>query len=306
MRTLASIEMQGLIPGDDILVIGDAYDKVTAALVDLFGPLFRYIAIKQTRDWGHSQCNYGLKHVRGDWVIGQDDDDIFLPRAFDEMRLIANMIDSPRPIIGRVMTPHLGILWREPLTEPLDGHCLVLPNDKSKQGTFGLQYAGDQDWMRTSLMHYDAVAWADRVWAFTRPNWTLWARNYKHTEGVDGAPDQWVWHFHRPLNPAWEPTACASLTMYKDGDHMCAKLLQSVPLSFEEVAEIAEFTSYAGQGDDVWFVAGADQPVVEAGFLARGYVPHQITSTYRDYIHTWPPTSRYGPVQGLVGPGTSP
>ena len=88
-RTLASILYQkaGV---EDVLVVGDGFDLATRDLVEFYAdePFrlpCRYVATAKTRDWGHSQVNYGLQHVRGDYVTNQDDDDIYLPRAIEEV-----------------------------------------------------------------------------------------------------------------------------------------------------------------------------------------------------------------------------
>ena len=173
VRTVHSIKTQRLIPGDDILIVGDGHDEWTHNYIKSVGPPFRYIAIPQTRDWGHSQDNYGMQNVGGDVIVAQDDDDIFAPRAFEEIRQA--VIQYPnRPIMARVKTPFLGVLWTQPAVPPFDGHCLIIPNNKEKLGYWGPQYDGDQDYMRTSVEPYSGCGWLDKVLSITRPTWKLW------------------------------------------------------------------------------------------------------------------------------------
>lgn len=291
-RTLNSIKAQGLEPGDDILIVGDGFHKPTAGLVEMMGPPFRYIATTKTRDWGHSQFNYGVQHVRGDWVTGQDDDDIYLPRAFDSMREIV-ATGEPRVILGRVMSPYLGILWTEPQREPLDGHCILVPNDKKKLGCCGVEYAGDQVWIQTSLAAYESYTWADRVWTLTRPVWQLWCFRV----------NEYLWHFHRTKDGLWDTSPTFWLHLEPAGDHMRANYGVTSPEcapTMPEACELAEFAAYAGQGSDVWFEHHGtyQDEMIAPGLLATGYVEHESTATFKDYTHTWPPR-RFVPDESL-------
>ena len=283
LRTLNSIEHQGLIPGDDVIVVGDGYHQPTKELVELMGPPFRYVATTRTRDWGHSQVNYGLQKVGGDWVIIQDDDDVFLPRAFDEARTIIEKLESPRPIIGRVMTPYLGILWKEPGAEPLDGHCLVVPNNKEKLGYFGLEYAGDQKWLASNLAAYDTYTWADRIWTLTRPKEKLWPRRVQ----CSGAC---AWTFHQDQEGVWTGQAMATLTLVRplDDDRWSARLSYKWAEP-EELREIVEFAAWAGQGTDVWFKVDPLQVDLIDALHEAGYEMHEVTGHYMDFVFEWPP-----------------
>jgi len=283
LRTLNSIKAQGLEPGDDILIVGDGFHKPTAAIVEMMGAPFRYVATAQTRDWGHSQNNWGIQNVKGDWVIMQDDDDIFLPRAFDTMREVIAR-GGPRVIIGRVMTPYRGILWSAPQVEPLDGHCPLVPNDKKKLGHYGLEYAGDQVWIRTNLEAYDSYSWADRVWTLTRPVWQLWC--FRVSESL--------WHFHRSSGIIWETSPTFWLHLEQAEGHMRANygvIPPEVAPTMSEACELSEFAAYAGQGSDVWFECDDtfQGESLAQGLIATGFELHQNTPTFKDYTHAWPP-----------------
>lgn len=287
LRTMYSILMQGLEPGDDVIIVGDGHHQPTADLVTMMGPPFRYVATTRTRDWGHSQVNYGIEHVKGDYVVIQDDDDIFLPRAFDEMRLIISKLESPRPIIGRVKTPYLGILWTGPRVEPLDGHCLVIPNDKKKLGYFGLEYAGDQKWLATNIDAYEVYSWADRVWTLTRPTWKMWA--------LQRQPNVWV--FYRDEGGAPSAVAEAWLQLKIEDEHVrvFCNVLNPKGLSSEECCELAEFASWAGQGNDTWFEFNENQNMIHA-LNTMGYQFHQELYPKRlEFTHDWPPHTFYSP-----------
>lgn len=278
--------MQGLIPGDDILVVGDGYHEPTKRIVEMFGPPFRYVATRQTRDWGHSQANYGLQNVKGDYIIAQDDDDIFLPRAFDEVRDIVSKFSVPHPIIGRVMTPFLGILWSAPGVEPLDGHCLVIPNDKKKVGYFGIEYEGDQKWLRAALESYDDYTWADRIWSLTRPKFTLWPRLTKDPNTMDRC----YWTFHRTDRGIWAEEPAIRLYMrwdsFSDDQHWDASIQRlDKTTTLDEVEEVVQFAAWAGQGNNVR-VCNPEDGVISRAALRSGYkiVPYSF-----NYEYAWPP-----------------
>ncbi len=296
LRTLNSILYQGLEPDDDVLIVGDGYHKATAELVEFLGWPFRYVATEKTRTWGHDQINYGLKHVQGDWLLLQDDDDIFCPRAFDEARDIIMKLDSPRPVMGRVMSPYLGILWKAPATEPLDGHCLLVPNDKAKLGYVGLQYAGDQDWIQSNLKAYDAISWADRIWSYTRPEGTLWPKlweSFPHSRGQVSA-----WSFHHDVDGFWDSEPAADLIMARqDKDYWLARLTTRKALSLTEYREIVEFATQAGQGSDVWFKLHPSQRTLIMALVAAQYELHSLTDNEAEYVFEWPPKRFEPPVK---------
>src|SRR6267143_6907172 len=83
---LQTISQQTLIESDEILIIGDGQQKEVEAQVEAIGSPFRYIEGPYTNDWGHSQINRGLQLAQADWVAYTDDDDGFLPRAFEVVR----------------------------------------------------------------------------------------------------------------------------------------------------------------------------------------------------------------------------
>lgn len=290
LRTINSLLYQGLEPGDDVLVVGDGYHEPTDRLVTSFGAPFRYVATKRTRDWGHSQVNYGLKRVGGDWVIIQDDDDVFLPRAFDEIRTIVAHLDEPKPLIGRVMTPYLGILWREPMSEPLDGHCIVVPNDKEKLGYMGLEYAGDQVWIASNLRAYETYTWADRIWTLTRPTAKLWPRLMR------SGPNSAMWLFRRDDGGIWgEAIINLAMSRGADDDHWSARMsFAQESVTEAELREVAEFAAWAGQGSDVWLTARDRQIEIDAlhntGYQLHRFIPRE-GAREAEFIFEWPPHS---------------
>lgn len=309
-RTLHSISYQGLQEGDDIVIVADGHHEPTMHLVEAFGPPFRYEATKRTRTWGHDQLNHGVKLVGGDLLIYQDDDDIFAPRAFDEVRRLGERFPGV-PFLGRVKTPFLGLLWQK--AEPnalLDGHCLVVPNNKEKLGYFTREYAGDQAWIKSNLEQYEEVYWADRVWTLTRPSWRLFpfiatqsmldgpiGQNFTREIGerLDGLLErplnglnEWTWIFHPPHDVhSSDPVAC--IRMYQDDERMRAAI-SIVPGSEYYADELVEFLAWAAQGLPVWtYTLENDYELIES-MIKKGYERHAKWQNRVEYIHEWPPT----------------
>lgn len=310
-RTLRSIAYQGLQQGDDILIVGDGFHQATKDLVDAFGSPFRYVATRATHDWGHSQLSWGVKRVKGDVLIYQDDDDIFLPRAFEEIRRLMSEFPA-KPLIGRVKTPYRGLLWAKPGLETLlDGHCIVVPNNKEKLGYFTADYLGDQCYISTCLDYYDGMNWADRVWTLTRPTWKMFPRRVDRTSslwttyaemlyyGMEerlpdittrplNGPNDWFWLFFSQERENDRPLAAVKL--YEDGRRVWATVAYIVTADMQgTIEEIVEFCAWAGQGQNIWFGALTDDEEIIEVLHKKGFEDHAIGSTLSDFVLEWPP-----------------
>jgi hypothetical protein len=266
----------------DVLVVGDGFSAPTRELVEFYETLglpCRYQATVQTRDWGHSQVNWGLQNVRGDYVTYQDDDDIYLPRALEEMVRLVNTFDSPRPLLGRVKTPSFGLLWQRPdTTTCLDGHCIVAPNDKKKLGWMASVHSGDQGLLHTTLRNYPEWAWTDRIWTLTRPeHWPLDVYSC-----VKRRSSSWEWTFERP------PHHPIRLRMDKgdETDRMFVDYaVRPDDMTLAEAIQVAEFAVYACQGNDCWFRFDDTDELIRSALIACNYKEH----TANEFTHDWPP-----------------
>lgn len=298
-RTLGSILYQhaGI---EEVLVVGDGHNQPTKELVQFYadrGLPARYQATVKTRDWGHTQVNYGLRHVKGDYVTYQDDDDIYLPRALDEMVRMVNMQQTPIPILGRVKTPNFGLLWQRPdVTTVLDGHCIVAPNDKRRLGWMAPVHSGDQCFLHTTLRNYEQWAWTDRIWTLSRPHWSMETDSCIRTEGT------WEWEFHDPRDGS--PTVRLRLCKDPDSDRMFATITwRRDDMLRVELIQIAEFAVYACQGNDCWFqFDNADDAPLIGALVECNFKEHTPT----EYTHDWPPDF-WPPVNAfdhLVNPDT--
>lgn len=280
-RTIQSITSQGLISGDDILVVGDGLHKPTQRMITAVGSPFRYIPTQKTRTWGHDQENYGLKIVGGDMVILQGDDDEFGPRAFEVMRSLAANYPGAA-LLGRIKTPYRNLLWNQPGDSAvLDGHCLCVPNDKSKLGYAASTYDGDQTYLASSLAAYQEVYWADRIFTLTRQKWVLYPRlvgALQHT-----APEgtrKWEWRFEE-YAPTKRIVGVLSMWEREQDDTRiygrCDGVTQHMP-------EIVEYAYWAAQGRDLWLRVS---PEVSADLMRKkGFTEHEPM----EWVGEWPPT----------------
>lgn len=176
-RCLASIRPQ-LRNRDEVIVVGDVLHgalPASEATVRRCGSRFRYVPFTDGRmTWGHAQCNAGLALAGGDYVLCQDDDDVYEPGAFDAIRRAATRAPG-RPLLFRFRSYHGGqVFWHTPgvvKEGALGGHCLVSPNVPGRVGRLTDRYQGDFDWIADTLARWEPVepAWVDHIIATARP-----------------------------------------------------------------------------------------------------------------------------------------
>lgn len=172
-RLFASIAPQ-LAPGDEVIIIGDTYENPlieVEALVTQAG--YRFLPYDAGHHcWGHCQLNAGVAVARGDYLVFNDDDDIFTPNAFACIRAAIGQQLMPRPLMFTFRCGRLGRTLPERyevVESAIGGHCLVTPNIPGTYGAWGERYGGDFDWIKTTLDHWpDGPAWYDDVIAEAR------------------------------------------------------------------------------------------------------------------------------------------
>jgi hypothetical protein len=196
-------------------------------------------------------------------------------------------------VIGRVKTPNLGLLWQVPkVTEAvLDGHCMLVPNDKRKLGYFGLGYSGDQCYIHHCLRPYTDIAWTDRIWTLTRPEWNLipmWASEGSCT---------WACDLYRGRGGVpFEKVATVLLEADDERDIFYATVNAHTPgLMVHEYKEIGEFLVYAGQSKDIWIKTRPAEGALALGLRQANFKEHARTDEFTEFTHDWPPDF-WGPV----------
>ena len=151
--------------GDEVIVVGDTHSAPlheVAAWVEAQAG-WRWLAHDAGRHaWGHPQINHGMANARGDYLVFQDDDDVFYPDALLNIRRAVRH-GEPRPHIFKFRITRAGglVLPRGRLVaeNQIGGHCLVTPNDPERLGSWTDRYAGDWDFIEETL----------RLWEPTKP-----------------------------------------------------------------------------------------------------------------------------------------
>lgn len=177
-RTLRSIVSQPLSERDEVLVVGDTADGPlpdVEALVKDFGPRYRYLdAGSKEHTWGHAEINHGITVAMGDYLVYQDDDDVFVEGAFDAIRAAAT--EHPgAPLMFRFVTRFRTLLWatKEIRQDWVGGHSFVVPNLKARLAPWTPKYQGDYDHIRGTVDNWpgqdSAVVWREEVISFARP-----------------------------------------------------------------------------------------------------------------------------------------
>lgn len=188
-HVLHSISQQDLHPFDDVIIIADGAQPFIRASIEAirdtetFRCSIRYLESQRTNDFGHSQLNEALKEATGNYIMIQDDDDIFLPRSFEVVRAAtraSEAVGERLPHIFRFYTNDHWLVWNPQdehrIEETLIGsHNLVVPNDLSRLGRFTPRYRGDFDWTKSTLSFYPSTKWQWHTEIITRqrPNRTV-------------------------------------------------------------------------------------------------------------------------------------
>lgn len=174
-RLFASIDPQ-IASDDEVLIIGDTHgSQLTwlAAEIEAKGPPYLFLPHDAGHHcWGHCQLNYGITQATGDYLVFNDDDDIFTPEALHIIRARIAEQPGPRPLMFKFYAGRLGRTLPERyevVESAIGGHCLVTPNIAGKLGQWGERYGGDFDWIVSTMEHWPAgPAWYDDVIADAR------------------------------------------------------------------------------------------------------------------------------------------
>jgi hypothetical protein len=132
---------QDIVPGDELIVVQDGgWSSEVQRLVDLVCVALpaRLLTHGPTRDFGNSQREFAYRICKGDWIVHQDDDDIFTKDAFTKIRKAlkqraAMALGVCEAHIFKVVAPWREVVWTEP-GEIEQGNCctiqMVLPNPR--------------------------------------------------------------------------------------------------------------------------------------------------------------------------------
>ena len=167
--TLASIAAQSLVPGDEILLIGDGPQPEAERMFSESGLPGKYIEGPMDHDWGGPQRNIGMRVANGDLLAFMDDDDTYLPGAFDLMRTA----DSESLNIFR-MQCRGRLLWMlcDIRVGNVSTQMLVVPNLPGV-GHWTRRYVHDYDFAAMAANRFRRIAWRKEPIAVSRPTSNL-------------------------------------------------------------------------------------------------------------------------------------
>lgn len=192
LKTVADEIVPQLGENDEWLLVGDGPQPVVQNMViNLPINKVRYCQTEPDHCWGNPQKEYGILAARGTHIWFIDDDDRVAPWAMDTIRRRA--IEHPcRPLIFK--TIYMGYpIWRENQPKLYVGNvstqCFVIPNVKGKIGLYGRAYAGDFDYITSTVALYGE-----------KENAIVWCPEILSVIGVANAPlpykrhvERWVW-----------------------------------------------------------------------------------------------------------------
>jgi glycosyltransferase involved in cell wall biosynthesis len=158
-----------LYPGDEVIVVGDTVDGPLPAVETWVSaiPQWRYVdGGQEEHSWGHREINFGITKATGDYLVFQDDDDIFTTSAMVAIHRAVKYVSPPRPHLFRFRAKRYGdkTFWVEKgrvEVGMIGGHCLVTPNDPARTGLWSDRYEGDFDFVESTLA----------LWAPVEPIW---------------------------------------------------------------------------------------------------------------------------------------
>lgn len=165
--TLESIEPQ-LGQEDEVLIVEDGPLPESTDIVSQFDQRFRAIvAPGPARDWGATPRNFAIPRATKTHLAFMDDDDLYLPGAFDAFR--AAIEENPdRPHMFR-MYRGLEMLWKRPVVigANVSTQMYLIPNVFGRVGRWTKKYDGDLYFIRQTLSMYpegyNALVWKEAV-----------------------------------------------------------------------------------------------------------------------------------------------
>jgi hypothetical protein len=166
---LHSIRSQAM-PGDQVIVISE-WESVAERVKPLG---CEFVKCPPGRDWGSTERNtvQAMGVATGDYLAFLDDDDeaVVGSRVAMETALTQH---PGQPCIFKMHYPVAGhTLWaHKDLSQGNVGTPMfVLPNDSSKLGTWGTEYGGDYQFIKSCQWDRFDYIWVDAVIARIRPN----------------------------------------------------------------------------------------------------------------------------------------
>ena len=208
-HTLRSMLLQQTTLTWEVVLVGDAHgEEWTKALTELPAMLDRLeIPDGHLQFWLHDggqhivgmpQRQFGMTVARGRWLAFMDDDNVYLPGAFEAIRQGIEQVEVwkirgedswvPPVLLYRWIRPPANrreIFWDRPtlhsIIEQGPGHIdaknIVCPNVPEQLGTWGMFYEGDFQFVKETIaLHEGNVIFRPEIIAMAEPtpeeDWT--------------------------------------------------------------------------------------------------------------------------------------
>jgi hypothetical protein len=175
-RTLRSISTAGVDRKlDEIIVVGDGRCPEGERISSFFRELIpvSYTELKLAGQCaGHPARSHAFGMATGTHLMTIDDDDEYVPGALGVVRdKVSEAPDRPHifRMVGRAKRNPFDVLWRERAVAEcnLGSPLFVVPNNRSRLGIWGKRYAGDYDFIRSTVDLYPerdaAVVWHEEI-----------------------------------------------------------------------------------------------------------------------------------------------
>lgn len=167
LDTLISIESQ-LGNEDEVLIITDGTTPQAGMITSLFDKRFKLMESSgPALDWGATPRNYGIDHAHGSHLAFMDDDDVYLPGAFDAFRRA--IVTAPdQPHIFRMYREGC-ILWQFQVVRGanVSTQMYLIPNLPGRVGRWTTCYDGDWYFLLDTLRSYPegeaSIVWHEEI-----------------------------------------------------------------------------------------------------------------------------------------------
>ena len=166
-------------PPDDVIVVGDGEQaEWVKALVTGLG--YRYLVHGETRDFGNSQREFACNLVHGDYVVFQDDDDVFLPDAFVKIRKAIAQEPGVPGFLFKVIAPWGETVWSDEGIIEQGNVCTIqmvlkTPRDRAWP-RWPRRQGGNIPYLKAFIETHGPVSWRDEIISECRPRRLWWER----------------------------------------------------------------------------------------------------------------------------------
>lgn len=167
LRDMLAALVPQLIPGDEVLVVGDGPQPNSRRIVESFkNSQIIYSETESVRNYGNFQRQIMLAKASADRIMFIDDDDRPLPGALSTVRNSA-AAHPDKILMFKMDHPAAGELWKRKSVEVenISGQMFIAPNRKDRLSKWSTRYAADFDFMRSTVDLYpekdDAVVWLE-------------------------------------------------------------------------------------------------------------------------------------------------